>query len=137
MKAFVIDASISANWLFDDENDDQADSALSALETRTGLIPQIWHYEMRNILLVAHRRERVTHEGMIERVDALVNLPLETDTNPDLDHAFALAETHRLSFYDALYSELAVRRDAGLITLDRRLMAAAEAEGIETGVPNA
>jgi predicted nucleic acid-binding protein len=57
---------------------------------------------------------------------------LETDAEADLDRAIALAEAHRLSCYDALYLELAARCDATLASLDARLNAAAEAEGIET-----
>ncbi|MCY4475638.1 MAG: type II toxin-antitoxin system VapC family toxin [Chloroflexi bacterium] len=41
-----------------------------------------------------------------------------------------LARTHRLTFYDALYLELAVRRSAQLATLDRNLAAAASNEGV-------
>lgn len=42
-----------------------------------------------------------------ERLNALYDLPIRTDTEPDLDIAFALAERHGLSFYDAIYLELA------------------------------
>ena len=125
MTAVVVDASVSANWLFDDEHDPRADSALSLLETEPGIVPQLWHYEMRNILLVAHRRDRITAAGMAARVEALADLPLETDTAPDLNQAFALAGAHRLSFYDALYLELAIRRGIGLASLDARLNAVA------------
>ena len=42
-----------------------------------------------------------------------------------------LAQTHRLTVYDALYLELATRRRAPLLTLDRKLAsAAAAAEGV-------
>lgn len=130
MRALVIDASISASWLFEDENDPRADAALDALETMPGRVPQLWHYEMRNILLVAQRRSRITHEAMVDRVSALGNLPLETDNDHDLDHTLDLAGLHRLSFYDALYLELAIRWGAALTSLDARLVAAAQAEGI-------
>ena len=72
-------------------------------------------------------------EGMKDRVAALAVLPLETDTEPDLDRAMALAETHRLTFYDALYLELALRRRAGLVTLDAQLRDAAMREAIDAG----
>lgn len=135
MTAIVVDASVSASWLFDDEDDQRAAAALAALEEAPGLVPQLWHYEMRNILLVAVRRGRITHDGMIERIAALADLPLETDNDPHLDRALALAEAHRLSFYDALYLELAARRGAALASLDARLAEAARAEGIATDVP--
>lgn len=126
----VVDASIAANWLFDDEDDPRAAAALVTLETMLGLVPQLWHYEMRNILLVAHRRQRITIEGLKVRVAALADLPLETDSDPELNDALALAQKHALTFYDALYLELACRRGAQLATLDAALVRAARAEGL-------
>jgi len=42
-----------------------------------------------------------------------------------------LAQTHRLSVYDAAYLELAQRHRVELATLDADLMAAARAEAVE------
>lgn len=128
--ATVIDASVAASWLLDDESDARADGALAALENAPGLVPRLWHYEIRNVLLVAHRRGRMTAEGLAERVAALSELPLETDDETDLPAAFALAERHGLSFYDGLYIELACRRGARMATLDQKLTTACRAEGV-------
>jgi predicted nucleic acid-binding protein len=57
-------------------------------------------------------------------------LPFETDTAAEFRPAFALATKHNLSFYDALYLELACRRRAPLATFDGRLMEAARSEGV-------
>lgn len=46
-------------------------------------------------------------------------------------HAMEIAHRHGLTVYDALYLQLAIDIDAPLATLDRRLAAAARAEGIE------
>jgi predicted nucleic acid-binding protein len=126
----VIDASVSASWLFDDENDPYAEAVLAALEGAEAIVPQLWHYEMRNILLVARRRQRITAPGLAERIAALTELPLASDLDPDLDRAMELAERHALTFYDALYLELARRRDAPLATLDAALQRAAKTEGL-------
>ena len=126
----VVDASVSASWLFDDEDDQDADAALAALETAEGAVPQLWHYEMRNILLVARRRQRISASGLVDRIAALAELPLATDADPELDTAMALAERHGLSFYDALYLELAHRHRARLTTLDAALHRAAKREGL-------
>ncbi len=130
MTAIVVDASVSASWLFDDEDDPRAEAVFEALADATGLVPQLWHYEMRNILLVARRRNRITDEGLKDRIMALADLPLQTDADADLDRALLLAGTHTLSFYDALYLELAARREGFLASLDDRLIAAARAEGL-------
>jgi predicted nucleic acid-binding protein len=64
------------------------------------------------------------------RVRGLADLPLETDGTPDLQATFDLSVKHDLTFYDGLYLELAYRRRAALATMDRRLLAAAQAEGV-------
>lgn len=130
MTAIVIDASIAATWLLGDEQDELADRALSALETRLALAPLLWRYEMRNVLLTAHRRDRLTAAEMDERIAELAALPIEIDAEHDLGAALRLARTHRLSFYDGLYLELALRREAALVSLDARLASAAQAEGV-------
>jgi predicted nucleic acid-binding protein len=60
----------------------------------------------------------------------MTELPLASDLDPDLDRAMELAERHGLTFYDALYLELALRRDAPLATLDAALQRAAKSEGL-------
>ena len=58
------------------------------------------------------------------------DLPVRTDTEPDLTLAFVLAERHDLSFYDAVYLELAKRHTAPIATFDKALARAAAAEGL-------
>ena len=67
---------------------------------------------------------------MTECLEALKWLPIQTDTGLNLSAAFSLAQTHNLSFYDAVYLELAKRQDAALASLDAALVRAAEAEGL-------
>ena len=126
----VVDASISASWLFDDEDEPEAAAALAALEKAAGVVPQLWHYEMRNILLVARRRQRISARGLADRLSALADLPLATDVDPDLDRTMDFAERHGLTFYDALYLELTHRHQARLTTLDAALQRAAKSEGL-------
>ena len=84
-------------------------------------------------LLVAARRGRLAADRPSERLNALRDLPIRTDPEPDLTLAFALAEKHGLSFYDAVYLELAKRHGAPLATLDKALARAADAEGLPIG----
>jgi predicted nucleic acid-binding protein len=130
MTEVVVDASIAASWLLPDEHDPRADELLAALEVARGIVPRLWHYEIRNVLLAAHRRGRLSARGMAERVTGLFALQLDTDDEPDLGGALALAAKHGLSFYDGLYLELACRRQARLATLDKRLRGAARTEGV-------
>ena len=91
-------------------------------------MPRHWHLEVRNALLVAERRGRLSTDGVNQRLQALAALPVHTDDEPRLDAAIALARSHGLSIYDALYLELAQRNAAKLATLDTALARAAEAE---------
>lgn len=130
MSIFVLDASVTAAWLFDDESAPRADAILTRLEADEAVVPQHWQFEVRNALLMAERRGRITGDEVNERLTNLRELPVSTDTSPDLEAAFALARTHRLTFYDALYLELAQRRQAALATLDAALGRAAVAAGL-------
>ena len=130
MSGLVVDASIVVAWLFDDEDEPRADRVLDQLAEGGALVPQLWHLETRNSLLTAERRGRLSPGEVRERLDALKGLPIRTDEEPDLQSTFDLARAHGLSFYDALYLELAKRESADLATLDRALGRAAVAEGV-------
>ncbi len=131
MSRLVLDASVTANWLLGDELDPRASYALDWLRRDEAVVPQLWHYEVRNALLMAERRGRVPRGETTERLDSLRGLPILTDQEADLQAAFDLARAHGLSFYDALYLELAKRREAPLATLYALLAQAAIAEGLE------
>ena len=134
MSGLVVDASVVISWLFDDDEEPRADKALERLIEDGALAPYLWHMETRNTLLVAERRGRLSAEAVNERLDALKGLPIRTDEEPDLQLAFNLARAHDLSFYDALYLELAKRENAELATLDGALGQAAVAEGVPLSV---
>ena len=128
MSVCVIDASVAAAWLLGE--DAQASQSLSQLVEEEAVVPQLWHSEIRNVLLVAERRGRLSATQTAAGMDALRTLPIYTDESPELDTAYALAKAHGLSFYDALYLELACRHGAPLVTLDAALAQAAAAEGL-------
>ena len=103
MSGLVVDASIVVAWLFDDEDESRADRALERLEEDGALVPQLWHLETRNSLLTAERRGRLSSREVRERLDALTDLPIGTDEEPDLQSVFDLARAHELSLFDAMY----------------------------------
>ena len=125
MSVFVLDASVAAAWLLEQQASPRADLALARLEEEAALVPQLWRLEVRNCLLVATRRARLTAGTAAHRLEALRALPIRTDSQPDLAVALTLAERHRLSFYDAIYLELAKRHAAPIATLDKALAQAA------------
>ncbi|MCY3814763.1 MAG: type II toxin-antitoxin system VapC family toxin [Gammaproteobacteria bacterium] len=131
MSNLVLDASISLAWLLDDETAPEADAARQRLATQSAYVPRIWHLEMRNALLVAERRGRLSRRLSEERLDALAELPIRTDQDPNFRAAMDLARKLDITFYDALYVELALRMTAALATLDKALAHAAANEGLD------
>ena len=130
MSTFVLDASVAITWLLDDEENPLADAARWRIVDGGAFVPQIWHLEVRHALLVAERRRRICAEGATERLRSLKELPIYTDAEPDLETTFELARSHKLAIYDAVYLELARRRNEVLATLDSALVRAATAEGL-------
>lgn len=130
MSLLVVDASVAVDWLLDDELDPRASAALKLLQQDGAIVPHLWRFEVRNALLAAERRGRLSAIQVDVRLAGLLTLPIRTDTSPDLAIAFALARARRLSFYDALYLELALRHDAVLASLDAELIQAGMAEGL-------
>ncbi len=131
MPPLVTDASVVMAWLLDDERGAPFEEAAASLPSEGAVVPRHWHYEVRNALLIAVRRERLSRSGALERIRLLGQMNLSTDLNTDLDATFSLAFEHSLTFYDALYLELASRRQLSLATLDGDLSRAARSAGVE------
>lgn len=126
---FILDAPIAASWAFSDEQDPRSDEALARIRTEEAIVPSLWWFEVRNILVVNERRKRITESGTNSFLRDLARLRLWIDREPDSAAVLRLARGHRLSIYDASYLELALREAAPLATLDHQLAAAATAEG--------
>jgi predicted nucleic acid-binding protein len=129
----VIDSSVAIAWCFPDERDDYSQSVLSALASERAVVPDLWHLEVANALLVGERRKRSTQANTVTWLGFLASLPIAVDEETKL-HAFSstlsVARENDLSAYDAAYLELAIRRGLPLATLDDKLKAAAQAVGV-------
>ena len=130
MTDFVLDASVALAWLLDDEQAPQADNVRARLIRDRAFVPQLWHLEVRNGLIIAERRGRLSATRMDECLEALKWLPIQTDSDVVLEMVVSLARMHKLSVYDAVYLELAKRRDAALASLDGALLRAAGEESV-------
>jgi predicted nucleic acid-binding protein len=128
--AFVVDASVTAAWLMPDEESPLAELVFERLVDETALVPAIWWFETRNLLIINERRNRIAVKMREELLSLLGELPADIDRAPDSVKIMAFARKHQLTVYDAAYIELAARKDIPLATLDRRLEAAARAEKI-------
>ena len=130
LMAIVVDVSIAAAWCFRDEQADAAERAFEDLPRSGGVVPGIFRYEIRTVLIVNERRGRIDQAGNARFLMRLLSLRLLRDDAHDEDTIMALAREHRLSAHDAAYLETALRRGDSLATLDKELANAAAAEGV-------
>ena len=125
---FVLDASIPACWALQDEEDPRADTAFARIRSDEAVVPSLWWFEIRNILVVNERRKRITESDTGIFLRDLAGLRVRVDREPDESAVLSLARTHGLSVYDAAYLELALREAIPIATLDAQLTTAALAE---------
>ena len=128
--AFVLDASIAACWAFQDEDHPDARLAFHQMRSEEAVVPCLWWFEVRNILVVNERRRRIAEPDTAAFLLNLSKLRIRIDRAPDESAVLRLARTHRLSVYDAAYLELAQREGLPLATLDADLKKAAAGEGV-------
>ena len=129
----VVDASVIAAWILPDEDNDAAERWIAYEAGRSLIAPFHFPAEMANVILVAIRRRRITELQAALFRQKVAALDLEIDDVGPTSLALQtplLAQTHSLTIYDALYLELALRRNLPLATFDKALRRAAEAEGI-------
>jgi predicted nucleic acid-binding protein len=127
---FVLDASVVACWAFQDEDHPRADLALARISTDEALVPTLWWFEVRNILVVNERRKRITEADTANFLKQISQLVIKTDRLPDESAVLRLSRTRRLTVYDASYLELAQREGVPLATLAVHLTRAARAEKV-------
>jgi predicted nucleic acid-binding protein len=128
--SFVLDAWVAAAWALSDGQSDLADAMLTRTSLNGAIVPPIWWYEIRNILVIAERRKRISAQDANEFFTRLPKLPIQV-SNFGEGHAIVnLARLHQLSINDAAYLELASRERLPLATLDEKLASAALAAAV-------
>jgi predicted nucleic acid-binding protein len=75
----VADASVAACWLLPDEVHPVAAAARARLAGDHAIVPQIWWFEIRNLLVVNERRGRIDQQQSDRALDILRRLPIEFD----------------------------------------------------------
>jgi len=131
--AFVVDCSIAMAWLFQDEATPKTAALLNRLATETALVPSWWFIEITNVLAMAERKGRITPTQSDAFIADLSKLGIERDdeaADRAFTHLLALCRIHRLSGYDAIYLDLAIRRSLPLATLDEDLRRTAKKVGV-------
>jgi len=132
-RGFVLDCSIAMAWLFHDEATPKTTALLHRLATETAVVPAWWSLEVANVLALAERKGRIAPAQSDAFIADLSKLAIERDEDAPgraFTHLLALCRTHRLASYDAMYLDLAIRRNLPLATLDDDLRRAASKLGV-------
>jgi len=97
------------------------------------LYPAIGYYESCNAIVKARRDRRISAAEADQAIQDLFSLGLRTvgsltETQDPLRHAYPISVKYQRSVYDAIYLVLAEALAAPLITADRPLQEAAQAD---------
>ena len=136
---FVLDASVTMCWLFNDgKTADRAyaSNVLNAMkqEHTAALVPVTWGLEISNVIAKAEIKGLVTEAQSEAFLEMLAGIDIRVDaaTFPmALSTTLQIARRHRLSAYDASYLELAMREGLTVATLDQDLQKAAGKSGVK------
>jgi predicted nucleic acid-binding protein len=131
--AFVLDCSVAMAWIFNDEATPKTEALLTRMTTETALVPAWWFIEITNVLAIAERKGRITPIQSDAFIADLSKLGIERDDEAPqraFTYLLAMCRTHRLTSYDAIYLDLAVRRNLPLATLDDDLRKTAKKLGV-------
>lgn len=130
MMPFVVDASLAVAWVVADERNSAAEVLLKRVKVDGGRVPDLFWHEMRNLLLKIERRGRSPRGAAEIAVFTLRRLPIAVLINRDDASILDLAQTHKLTAYDAAYLDLAIGFGLPLATADRQLADAAGKAGV-------
>jgi predicted nucleic acid-binding protein len=130
---FVIDASMAIAWVFPEQQTPTSREVLRRVAAEGAFASAIWRLEVANVLRGAIRRKQCGEKFAVDSIALLTRLKIATDEETDA-HAWGrtrdLSNEFDLTVYDAAYLELALRRQATLATLDRKLADAGRRAGV-------
>jgi predicted nucleic acid-binding protein len=131
--ALVLDASVAISAALDEASADLARATLRRVAEAGALVPNLWHLEVGQALLVAERQDRIDTTRRQKAQTLLLDLPITVDPGTStraMRDTATLAADQRLSLYDAAYLELSRRCELPLATFDANLRRAATAIGV-------
>jgi predicted nucleic acid-binding protein len=127
----VLDASFVLRYVLHTGMPRPAAQGLASLRDCELIVPPLWSAEVASALVQAERRALVAPERIGQALAAILGLaPAVDGLQIDVPRNLEVARAYRLSAYDSLYLELALRRRAALATFDAELIAAAPRAGV-------
>lgn len=130
----VVDASVTLAWILPDESTRFTEALFDFLATgRRAVVPSIWPAELANGTMSAERSNRIsagTASGFLTRLSRFPILVDSLSLPETFEKVLPLARIFHLTFYDAMYLELALRLALPLATLDKELIKCAPLAGV-------
>ncbi len=130
---WVYDTFMTMAWCFDDQCTPRTEALPEKLARQPAIVPGHWSLEVANVLAIATKSGRISstkRTAFIRMFDAF-SIHVDPETHSlawnDILH---LANTCRLTSYDAAYLELAMRVGIPLATDDEALKKAAKTNGV-------
>ncbi len=131
----VLDASVVVALLVRDSPMEVPNAVLDAIDDGAVVtVPPHFQLEVANFLVQAQRCGTLSASGAQQALRYLQHLPITVDTSMHTQiftDVIAIAHRNGITSYDAAYIHCARTRGAKLASLDKELLAAAEAEGVE------
>lgn len=131
---YVFDCSFCAALFIPDESSESVVNSFKNIKNEDAIyIPNLWWYEISNVLTLSVKRNRLKHHEAANIIKLFEDYNMETDSSSGRDYSeriFELSQLYQLTAYDAIYLELSIRKDAVLATLDKELISAALKAGI-------
>jgi len=122
----VIDPSVTAPWLFPDEESAHSRRLFAAVLKGevSAAVPELWHYELINALRMAVRRGRLKEAEAAGAALRLELIPVESVPAQDQGHRSVLSAAldYDLTGHDAAFFALARSRGVQLVTGDDDLL---------------
>jgi predicted nucleic acid-binding protein len=123
MKRCVIDASLIAAAMFQEEFEEPASALLAS--NRIQVAPAIIFAEVCNVIWKRFRRKEISEVEAGKLLAGFLHLPLRiTSSEKLIESALQIAMQYDRTAYDSLYIALAVKTDAVMVTADKRLVKA-------------
>ena len=126
----VVDCSFFMSSILPDETQERIDSIFGQIAQNefTVYAPSIFYLECTNVLVSSLNRQRINQENFEEYTNLLKLMPITIDqfaSTPESIYSIGkLAKKYNLSSYDASYLDLAIRLEAHVASLDKKLNAA-------------
>ena len=128
---FVLDNTVVCGWVLESQATDYTAAIGDRLGQDRAVAPPLLALEYTNVMRSLCKRQRLIASQAQAAIALLANLDIELDPGrPNPAHLFDLALRYDLSSCDAVYLDLALRRNLPIATQDQALAHAAVVAGV-------